>query len=184
MLRRRDDRADRVRTPGRRQLAQMFAGTTNLKQSQEVFHAFPSSSGRNDTPGLSQTKVLPFRRGDHGAPHATGLRTRPRPGSVLGSSSCPRLPLPKMAAPDFAIRSEDDDTWLLFAQSDAAREWAREHLRTQIERRGSAIVVANQDVHKLVPRMRRAELRVEVVAPALRRFFVKIGTLRSGARFA
>jgi hypothetical protein len=89
-----------------------------------------------------------------------------------------------MAAPDFTIRSEDDETWLLFAQSDAAREWAREHLRTQIERRGSAIIIANQDVHRLVPRMRRAQLRVEIVAPALRRFAVRIGTLRSGARFA
>lgn len=86
--------------------------------------------------------------------------------------------------PDFAIRSDVDDTWLLFIQSDLARLWAREHLADRRERCGSAIVIPDHDVRRLVHRVRRAGLRVQVVAPTLRRFAVEIGAMRSATRIA
>jgi hypothetical protein len=89
-----------------------------------------------------------------------------------------------MAVPDFALRSEGDDGWLLFAQSDAARAWARAHLPAGGERRGSALLIGTREAHALVYRLRRAGLRVEVVAPALRRWAVQVGARRSASRFA
>jgi hypothetical protein len=89
-----------------------------------------------------------------------------------------------MAAPDIAIRSNGSGTWLLFAQSEAGCGWAREQLNDGRERRGSAIVIGSEDVHRLVPSIRRAGLRVEIVAPTLERLAVKVGTLRHAVRAA